>query len=140
MLLIATCPSMAVVAHELLPETSTGAGRREAGSPEESKPSWLVFLLLSSRRVGALAGPLALRKATALFSLLADKAFLICRSRAGYCLAAEIALKKARSSCFSVSCKQENVLARLNSLASGENTLSGRNSLGTLAYTFMLFL
>jgi hypothetical protein len=32
MLLIATCPSMAVVAYELLPEASSGAGQREAGS------------------------------------------------------------------------------------------------------------
>jgi hypothetical protein len=77
-LLIATCPSVAVVAHELLPEASSGAGRRDARSVEESKPDWLAFLLLllSSRRVGALADPLGLRMATALFSLLADKAFL----------------------------------------------------------------
>jgi hypothetical protein len=69
MLLIATCPSVAVVTHELLPEASS-EGRREAGSPEECKPSWLAFLLLSSRRVGALTGPLALRIATTLIYCL----------------------------------------------------------------------
>jgi hypothetical protein len=58
---------------------------------------------------------------TALFSLLADKAFLISRSRAGDCLAAEIAFKKVRFSCFSISCKQENVLVRINSLTGGEH-------------------
>jgi hypothetical protein len=130
MLLVATCPSVAVVAHELLPEASSGAGRREAGTPEESKPSWLAFLLLSSRRVGALAGPLALRTATALFSPLADKAFLSSRSRAGDCLAAEIAFKRARSSSFSISCKQESTLFRINSLPTVVHTISGgRNSL-----------
>jgi hypothetical protein len=138
-LLIATCPSAGVVAHELLPEASSGAGRREAGSVEESKPDWLAFLLLllSSRREGALAEPPALRMATALFSLLADKAFLSSLSRAGDCLAAEIAFKKARSSCFSISCKQEIVLVRIKSLTGGEHSLCGRNSLRTLAYTFM---
>jgi hypothetical protein len=115
-LFAATCTSVALVAHELLPEASSGVGRREAGSPQESNPCWLAFLLLSSRRVGALEGPLALRTATALFSLLADKAFLSSRSRAGYCLAAEIAFKKAMSSCFSIGCKQENILSRINSL------------------------
>jgi hypothetical protein len=106
---------------------------------EESKPDWLAFLLLLlySRRVGALAEPLAFRMATALFPLLADKAFLSSRSRAGDCLAAEIAFKKARSSCFSISCNQENVLVRINSLTGGEHSLSGRNLLRTLAYTFM---
>jgi hypothetical protein len=106
---------------------------------EESKPDWLAFLLLllSCRGVIALADPLALRMATALFSLLADKAFLSSQSRAGDCLAAEIAFKKARSSCFSISCKRENVLAPINSLTGGEHTLNGRNSLRTLAYTFM---
>jgi hypothetical protein len=139
MLLVVTCPSVAVVAHELLPEASSGAGRREAGSLEESKPSWLAFLLLSSRRVGALACPLDLRTAKALFSLLADKVFLSSRSRAGDCLVAEIAFKKARSSCFSIGCKQENILTRINPLTSGEHTLSGRNSLSTLAYSFIYF-
>jgi hypothetical protein len=107
---------------------------------EESKPDWLAFLLLSSRRVGALTGPLALRTATALFSLLADKPFLSSRSRAGDCLAAEIAFKKTRSSCFSIDCKQENILTKIHSLAGGEHTLSGRNSLSTLAYSFILLL
>jgi hypothetical protein len=78
-LLIATCPSVAVVAHELLPKASSGAGTRFAGSVEESMPDWLAFLLPSSRRVGAFAGPLALRTTTALFSLLADKDFLSSR-------------------------------------------------------------
>jgi hypothetical protein len=115
-LLVATCPSVALVANELLPEASSGAGRREAGSPQESRPSWLAFLLQSSRRVGALAGPLALSTATARFSFLADKSFVSSRSRAGDCLAAEIAFKKVRSSCFSISCKQESILTRRNSL------------------------
>jgi hypothetical protein len=135
-LLVATCPYVALVAHEQLPEASSGAGRREAGSLEESKPSWIAFLLFSSRRVSALADRLALLIATDPFSLLADKALLSSRSRAGDCLAAEIAFKKSRSSCFSVSCKQENVLSRINSLTFGEHTLSGRNSLRTLTYTF----
>jgi hypothetical protein len=94
MLLVATCPSVALMAHELLPEASSGAGRRKAGSPQESRPSWLAFLFLSSRRVRTLAGPLAFRAATALFSLLVDKTFLCSRTRAGDCLAAEIAFKK----------------------------------------------
>jgi hypothetical protein len=84
-------------AHELLPEASSGAGRRVAGSPEEFKFRWLAFLLMSCRRVGALAEPPVLPKATAVFSLLAAKAFLSSRSRAGNCLAAEIAFKKSRS-------------------------------------------
>jgi hypothetical protein len=114
MLLIATCPFMAMLAHKMLLEASSGGGRREASSPVESSPSRLAFLLVSSRRVGALASPLALRTATALFSLLADKAFLISRSRAWDCLAAEIDFKKARSSCFCISCKQESILKRGN--------------------------
>jgi hypothetical protein len=109
---------------------------------EETKPDWLAFflLLLSSRREGALAEPLALLMATALFSLLADKAFLSSRSRAGNCLAAEIAFKKARSCCFSISCKQENVLVRINILTGGEHSLSGRKSLRTLAYNLCILV
>jgi hypothetical protein len=64
--------------------------------------------------------------ATALFSLLADKAFLSSRSRAGDCLAAEIAFKKASSSCFSIGCEQEKVLTKTHSLAGGEHTLGRR--------------
>jgi hypothetical protein len=92
---------------------------------EESKPDWLAFLLLllSSRREGALAEPLALHTATALFSFLADKAFFSSRSRAGDCLAAEIAFKKARSSCFSIGCEQENILPK-NTLAGQRRTLT----------------
>jgi hypothetical protein len=87
-----------------------------------------------------LAGPLALRTATALFSLLADKVFLSSRSRAGDCLAAEIAFKKASCSCYSLGCEQENILTQTHSLAGEEHTLGGRNSLSTLAYSFILLL
>jgi hypothetical protein len=79
-----------------------------------------------------------MRTATALFSLLGVKAFLSSRSRAGDCLAAEIALKKARSYWFSIGCKQENILTRISPLTGGEHTLSGRNSLSSLAYSFYL--
>ena len=107
------------MALELLPEAGSGAGRCVAGSEEESEPIWLAFLFVSCRRVGAFAGPLALLE-TALFFLLTDKAFLSSRSRAGDCLAAEIAFKKARSSCFSISCKQENIHFQTHSLTDGE--------------------
>jgi hypothetical protein len=74
---------------------------------------------MSCRCAGALADPPAMNKTTALFSLLAAKAFFSCRNRAGDCLATEIAFKKARSSCFSIGCKQENILSRINSLTDG---------------------
>jgi hypothetical protein len=108
MLLIATCPSMAVLAHELLPEARSGAGRREAGSPVEfqAKLAGLPFgVLPACRRHGESTG------------LAHSNGPLLLASRQGFPqLAAETAFKKAKFSYFSIGCKQENILSRINSL------------------------